>query len=65
MRKLVILAILSLVTASSAGCFHRQCCGTGGGLFGWRAAQQQTAAYPCCDPCATPAPVMSSPCCCP
>jgi hypothetical protein len=68
MRNLLILAVVGLITASSAGCFHRNaCCGGGGGLFSWR-PQQPQAQYvqysdPCCGqqavPCCPPQP------CCP
>ncbi|MEX2112038.1 MAG: hypothetical protein WD845_02575, partial [Pirellulales bacterium] len=60
MRNLLFLAVLSLITASSAGCFHRnQCCGGGGsgGLFSWRQQPQaQVMQYsdPCCGQQAVP-----------
>jgi hypothetical protein len=63
MRKLLILSVLSLITAASAGCFHRNtACG---GLFGSTWAQPQPAmvqyANPCCQPVqCCPQPV---PCC--
>jgi hypothetical protein len=79
MRKLLILSVLSLMTAGTTGCFHN-CCGPGlgGGLFARRPQPAQAVQccqpvpccpQPCCDPCGgavtTMSPVMSTgvPCC--
>jgi hypothetical protein len=78
MRKLLILSVLSLLTAGTTGCFHN-CCGPSmGGLFARCPQQQQQmqccqpvqcCPQPCCDPCGgamtttTMSPVMSAPCC--
>jgi hypothetical protein len=77
MRKLLILSVLSLLTAGTTGCFHN-CCGPGmgGSLFARRPQPQaaqccqpvQCCPQPCCDPCAgavtTMSPVMTTaPCC--
>jgi hypothetical protein len=54
MRKLLILSVLSLMTASTTGCLHN-CCGPsmGGGLF---AKRPQPAPTQCCRPCCPPPP---------
>ena len=61
MRKFLILSVLSLLTASTTGCFHN-CCGPGfgGGLFAKQRPQptqvqccRPCCPPPCCDPCAT------------
>jgi hypothetical protein len=74
MRKLLILSVLGLLTAS-AGCANNMGCGDtwrpGYYLFGWGRHQNRQTGVECCDPCgmsgatmmSAPAMMTSAPCC--
>jgi hypothetical protein len=56
MRKLLVLSVLTILSAAASGCCGRNPCGSwrpGQYLFGAGRAPQP-AAVPCCDPCADP-----------
>lgn len=61
MRKMLLLAAVVLVTSSATGCnCFRNCCGGGGGLFGFGLLGHRQPAYAAAPACCPP-PVV----CCP